>query len=202
MKVITKDSQILKSVSPDVLQAHLQATGWHETGRIYNDAGAIWRLKKDATTEYEILLPLQRDLGDYAERINDILKTLSVVENRDQVDILSEFITNYPDFTVQGVVTQIATPRSDKLSGEVTLLCSVFDKLQEIKTDLADHDYILAIKAYQERLPIRCTGDLVKEDNHFILKNPTNFVNQQHHYSKKPIVTVKMPNVSNKHLQE
>lgn len=173
MKVITKDSQILKSVSPDVLQAHLQATGWHETGRIYNDAGAIWRLKKDAATEYEILLPLQRDLGDYAERINDILKTLSVVENRDQVDILSEFITNYPNITVQGVVTQIATPQTDTLSGEITLLCAVFDKLQEIKTNLADHDYILAIKAYQERLPIRCTGNLVKEDNHFILKNPT-----------------------------
>ncbi|BDA70758.1 hypothetical protein CAL7716_049240 [Calothrix sp. PCC 7716] len=89
MKVITKDSQILKSVSPDVLQVHLQATGWHETGRIYNDAGAIWRLKKDAAIEYEILLPLQHNLGYYAERISDILKTLSVVENRDQVDILS-----------------------------------------------------------------------------------------------------------------
>lgn len=180
MKVTTSYSQILKSISPDVLQGHLQATGWHETGRIYNDAGAIWRLKKDAATEYEILLPLQHDLGDYAERINDILKTLSVVENRDHVDILSEFITNYPNFNVQGVVTQIATPKTDKLSGEVTLLCAVFDKLQEIKTDLADHDYILAVKAYQERLPIRCTGDLVKEDNHFILKNPTHFTNQQH----------------------
>ncbi|WP_256874785.1 MULTISPECIES: DUF4365 domain-containing protein [unclassified Nostoc] len=27
---------------------------------------------------------------------------------------------------------------------------------------------------YQERLPIRGTGDLVKQDNHFILKNPQN----------------------------
>jgi hypothetical protein len=176
MKVTIKDSQILKTVNPDVLQAHLQATGWHETGRIYNDAGAIWRLKKDAAPEYEILLPLQHNLGDYAERISDILKILSAVENRDQVDILSEFITNYPNFTVQGVVMQIATPPIDKLSGEITLLCAVFDKLQEIKTSLVDHDYILAIKAYQERLPIRCTGDLVKEDNHFILKNPTNLL--------------------------
>lgn len=37
---------------------------------------------------------------------------------------------------------------------------------------LVDQNYILAIKAYQERLPIRCTGDLVKEANHFILINP------------------------------
>lgn len=175
MKVTIKDSQILKTVNPDVIQAHLQATGWQETGRIYNDAGSIWRLKKDAAPEYEILLPLQHNLGDYAERISDILKTLSTVENRDSVDILSEFITNYPKFTVFGVVMQIATPSLDKLSGEITLLGSIFEKLQEIKTELADHDYILAIKAYQERLPIRCTGDLVKVNNHFILRNPQKF---------------------------
>ena len=160
MKVTIKDSQILKTVQPDIIQAHLQATGWQETGRIYNDAGAIWRLKKDSTDEYEILLPLQHNLGDYAERISDILK---------------EFITNYPSFTVQGIVMQIATPEIDKLRGEITLLGGVFEKLQEIKTILANHDYILAIKAYQERLPIRCIGDLVKENNDFILTNPKNF---------------------------
>ena len=175
MKVTIKDSQILKTVQPDIIQAHLQATGWQETGRIYNDAGAIWRLKKDSTDEYEILLPLQHNLGDYAERISDILKTLEIVENRDQFDILSEFITNYPSFTVQGIVMQIATPEIDKLRGEITLLGGVFEKLQEIKTILANHDYILAIKAYQERLPIRCIGDLVKENNDFILTNPKNF---------------------------
>lgn len=174
MKVTIKDSQILKTVNPNVIQAHLQATGWHETGRIYNDAGSIWRLKKSATDEYEILLPLQHNLGDYAERISDILKTLEIVENRDQVDILSEFITNYPNFTFLGVVMQIATPSIDKLSGDITLLGEVFEKLRSIKTELADHDYILAIKAYQERLPINCTGDLVKVDNHFLLKNPHN----------------------------
>jgi hypothetical protein len=96
MKVTIKDSQILKTVQPDVIQAHLQATGWQEAGRIYNDTGAIWRLKKDTTDEYEILLPLQHNLGDYAERISDILKTLEIVENRHQVDILSEFITSNP----------------------------------------------------------------------------------------------------------
>ena len=120
------------------------------------------------------MLPLQHNLGDYAEKISDILKTLEIVENRDQFDILSEFITNYPNFTVQGVVMQIATPEIDKLRGEITLLGAVFEKLQEIKTVLNNQDYILAIKAYQERLQIHCIGDLVKEDNHFILNNPQN----------------------------
>ncbi len=50
------------------------------------------------------------------------------------------------------------------------------DKLRKIKTELADHDYILAIKAYQERLPVLCTGDLIKEDNKFIMKKIDNLV--------------------------
>jgi len=175
MKVTIKDSQTLKTVQPDIIQEHLQATGWKETGRIYNGAGAIWRFKNDPTNEYEILLPIQHNLGDYAERISDILKTLEIVEKRDQVDILGKFITNYPNFAVQGVVMQIATPEIDKLRGEITLLGGVFEKIQEIKTTLANQDYILAVKAYQERLPIRYTGDLVKEDNYFMLNNPQNF---------------------------
>ncbi len=51
----------------------------------------------------------------------------------------------------------------------------MFDKLRKIKIELIDHDYILAIKSYQERLPVRCTGDLVKENEIFILKNPRDF---------------------------
>lgn len=69
---------------------------------------------------------------------------------------------------------QINIPDAHKLSGEITLLGLVADKLRKIQTSLADKDYILAIKAYQERLPILCTGDLIKDDNTFILKNPHN----------------------------
>lgn len=69
---------------------------------------------------------------------------------------------------------QIHTPNSHKLSGEITLLGLVADKLRKIKTSLGDKDYILTIKAYQERLPILCTGDLIKDNNTFILKNPRN----------------------------
>lgn len=36
--------------------------------------------------------------------------------------------------------------------------------------------YILALKAYQERLPVYCIGDLIKENGTFILKNPRQFI--------------------------
>ena len=51
----------------------------------------------------------------------------------------------------------------------------IFDQMQEIKVELANHAYVLAIKAYQERLRVVCTGDLVKEKDVFILKNVRDF---------------------------
>jgi hypothetical protein len=69
----------------------------------------------------------------------------------------------------------IHTPTADKLRGEITLLGLVADKLRKIQTELAHKDYILAIKAYQERVPIFCTGDLIKENETFTLKKPRNF---------------------------
>ncbi len=179
MKVTIRDNEILNTVNPKVLEAHLIAKGWYERGRIYNDAGAIWRLKQDAEDEFEILLPLSQTIGDYAARISDAIKILEEVENRSQLDILSEIITTAPNSCIQGVVMQIDSPNSDQLSGQIALLGVVIDKLQRIKTELFDRDYILAIKAYQERLPVLCWGDLIKENNTFILKNSHNFTLDQ-----------------------
>lgn len=69
---------------------------------------------------------------------------------------------------------QIDEPLSEHLDGEVTLMGVVVDKLRKIKAEFKKHDYILAIKAYQERLTITCRGDLIKENDAFILTNPSN----------------------------
>ncbi|MBD2610895.1 MAG: hypothetical protein RMY62_029880 [Nostoc sp. ZfuVER08] len=42
-------------------------------------------------------------------------------------------------------------------------------------TELSDRNYILALKAYQERIPVYFTGDLIKSNGIFILKNPHKF---------------------------
>lgn len=60
-------------------------------------------------------------------------------------------------------------------SGTVTLLGVVMRKLRKIKVELSELEYSEAIKAYQERLPVICTGDLMKDNNTFVLKNPRHF---------------------------
>jgi hypothetical protein len=51
----------------------------------------------------------------------------------------------------------------------------VLDKLRRIYIDLGEPEYAQALKAYQERLPIICKGDLIKEGNSFVLKNIRHF---------------------------
>lgn len=173
MKVTVQDAEIIKNIEPQQLKEYLQSHGWHED-RPFLDNATIWH-KQAEKEEFEILLPSTKSLGDYVPRVRELLATVADSENISHLEILSEFIKNYPHLKIQGFVTQIATPNADKLSGEVTIVCPVFEKLRQIKTELLDHDYILAIKSYQERLPVRCTGDLVKENNIFILKNPQEF---------------------------
>ena len=107
MKVTVRDSKILKTIEPNVLEEHLRVFGWHEQGRIYDDAGAIWRLKNGSDDEFEILLPLKTSLGDYAARISDALSTLEVVEKRSQLDILSDLLTHAANIEIQGMVIEI-----------------------------------------------------------------------------------------------
>jgi hypothetical protein len=101
-----------------------------------------------------------------------VVETLALAENRSQTEIYGALITEAPNTTIQAVVTHIATPNADFLSGEIALLSIIVNKLDPIHTELSDRDYILALKAYQQRLPIYCTGDLIKENGTFILKNP------------------------------
>ncbi|WP_293342332.1 hypothetical protein [Microcoleus sp. CAWBG58] len=174
MKVTFPDSETLQTVNLNQVRNYLQIHGWNEDQPFLENA-MLWH-KSVAGEEFEILLPNQQNLGDYAARIRETIAILESVESRSQSEILADLITGIPNTTIQGVVMQIHTPNADKLSGEITLLGVIADKLQKIKTELADKDYILAIKAYQERLPFLCTGDLIKENQVFILKNSRNFI--------------------------
>ncbi|MBW4513255.1 MAG: hypothetical protein KME64_43275 [Scytonematopsis contorta HA4267-MV1] len=142
MIINIRDSSILKTIEPNILELYLKTKGWQEKAKIYDNIATIWRFKKEANNEYEILLPLIQNQIDYAPRINDAIKTLEKVENRSQVEILSDLITNLPNITTSGLVTQIMTPTSNHLSGQVIINGILFNKLRQIKIELTDHEYI------------------------------------------------------------
>ena len=58
VKVTIRDSQIIKTLDFNKIAEHLQKTGWQETGKIYNNLGAVWRFENGFLGgEFEILLP-------------------------------------------------------------------------------------------------------------------------------------------------
>jgi len=174
MNVTIRDIELLKNLEPDRISYYLESKGWKQAQKI-GERAIIWRSGNLNPETPQIVLPLNCKLPDFPVSMNLMLETLEAIENRSQIEILADLITELPNTTIQGIVMQIHTPNADKLSGEITLLGVIADKLRKIKTELADKDYILAIKAYQERLPFLCTGDLIKENQTFTLKNPRNF---------------------------
>ncbi|MBD2167758.1 hypothetical protein H6G04_25555 [Calothrix membranacea FACHB-236] len=169
MTAIFPDAEKFKYIEPQQVEAYLLAHGW-QMQQNHGDKAAIWTLDG-----FEILLPLKTEVIDFSRRMAEVVETLALAETKSQLEIFGDLITNAPNTTIQAVVTHIATPNADQLSGEITLLGIIVNKLRPIHTELADRDYILALKAYQERLPIYCTGDLIRENGIFILKHPHKF---------------------------
>ncbi|KYC37860.1 hypothetical protein WA1_04980 [Scytonema hofmannii PCC 7110] len=169
MITIISDVEKLRYLDPQQVETYLRSHGWHQQ-QPKGDKADLWTLD-----DFEILLPLKPEIVDFKRRMAEVLETLALAENRSQIEIFSSLVTNAPNITIQGLVTHIETPFADKMSGEIMLFGVVVDRLRPIKTELVDRDYIIAIKAYQERLPVLCTGDLIKENGIFILKNSCNF---------------------------
>jgi hypothetical protein len=169
MTAIFPDVEKYNYIDPLQVEAYLIAHGWQQQQH-QGDKATIWTLEG-----FEILLPLKPEIIDFSRRMGEVIETLALAETRSQLEILGDLITNAPNTTIQAVVTNIATPHADHLSGKITLLGIVVNKLRPIHTKLADRDYILALKAYTERLPVYCTGDLIKENGIFFLKNSHKF---------------------------
>ena len=172
MKTAVRDSKILKTIDFKKIAARLRETGWQEICPIYNGTASVWRWKPDSEEELELLLPLRRDFADYAPRINDAIRAMAEVERRSQLDVLSDLLDSISNVEIRGMVTQI---QSEKAPKTIAIMGELWGKLRKIHARPSESDYALAVKAYEERLPIVCTGDIVKEGNAFLLENIRNF---------------------------
>ncbi|MEQ8996568.1 MAG: hypothetical protein RID53_08705 [Coleofasciculus sp. B1-GNL1-01] len=175
MNVTVKDINILQSIRPQQVANYLQNHGWHKQNHL-QDKASIWIQENEGGESATILLPLNQDIPGFPVSMSVILETLETIENRSQLEIISELIATANNIKIPGFVRQIHAPNADQLSGTIVIFGVVCDQLREIKMELFNHEYILAIKAYQERFPISCTGDLVKEESGFVLKNIHDFV--------------------------
>jgi hypothetical protein len=92
MKASVRDKEILEALRPLELVAYLRSKGWHQIQGV-EDRWATWMKDND----FEVVLPLVRDLGDFALRMADTLRTLEAVEDRSQLEILADLFTASAD---------------------------------------------------------------------------------------------------------
>jgi hypothetical protein len=92
MKATIRDPAILQALAPLEVAAYLRSNGWKQADRL-GDKGFVWMLSRKTGDEYEILLPLRKDLRDYVYRMADALRVLEVVEERSQLEIFQDLTT-------------------------------------------------------------------------------------------------------------
>ena len=173
MKVTVRDNKILKTIDPQVLGEYLQTNGWHNEGFFYGRAW-IWHKHSDKGELFEIKQPVTHDFDDYGVVMGDTIKELEQVEKRSQLEILSDLITCLENTDIQGFVVKVDREVGEKI-GKVAMMGFVVGKLQKIYLELPENDLNLALKAYQERIPVTCGGDFVKEGGYFAVKNLRDF---------------------------
>jgi hypothetical protein len=94
MRVQVRELAALKAVPPENAAMYLAARGWHaveERATLFT----IWANPK--FSHVRILVPSSQAVGDYALRIQQLLESLEIVEDRSQAEILTDLFVPYAD---------------------------------------------------------------------------------------------------------
>jgi hypothetical protein len=173
MKVTVRDNKILKTIEPQVLGEYLQTNGWHNEGLFYERAW-IWHKNSEKGELFEIKQPVSHDFDDYGVVMGDTIKELEQVEKRSQLEILSDLVTSLDNTEIQGFVVKVDRENGEIIA-KVAMMGFVVNKLRKIYVELKETDCNLALKAYQDRIPVTCGGDLVKVGGSFVMQNVQGF---------------------------
>lgn len=91
MKIDIRDVEAVRAIQPVDAALYLRAGGWDSTNSS-DSRVAIWKKSVERET-FEVLLPMEPALGDYAIRMGELLQVLSVAENRAQNEVYRDLLT-------------------------------------------------------------------------------------------------------------
>lgn len=89
MKAQIRDKQALSSISIAGLTSYLQTRKWTNKGKWGNRPAVIYT-KKHARRHWDILVPTDTDVADYARGMAEALEILATIEDRSQLDIFND----------------------------------------------------------------------------------------------------------------
>jgi hypothetical protein len=79
---------LLLSLRPGDVQLYLSSRGWKP--ELYGTEGNALLFLHPSFPEVDLLLPLKRNLGDYANRMADLVVALATIEQRPVQEILND----------------------------------------------------------------------------------------------------------------
>jgi hypothetical protein len=88
LKATIRDSQTLELIRPEDVQAYLSARAWNNVRPSGEYAFLYRRIIDDR--KYDLLVPSTNEIDDFPQRIADIVRTLESVEDRSQLEIISD----------------------------------------------------------------------------------------------------------------
>jgi hypothetical protein len=111
--------------------------------------------------------------------VDDKIRSRVILGN-DSIPIIKEAARLFREFApledveIEGFVTRLDRGREAQ-EGDVTIEASLEGKLRRIALRLSAETYTRAVQAHDERRPVRCTGELVKEGRGYRLNDPRHF---------------------------
>jgi hypothetical protein len=113
MRAKIEDTDALRALKPLELAAYLRSKGWTQQADLQGKA-ILWIYEGDGV-ESDVTVPLRREFADYALRVQEVLQTLSRVEQRSELDILRDLLTAAAD------LVRVRAPSMDGDSGSLPL---------------------------------------------------------------------------------
>ena len=144
-----KDEMI--RLSPRLVADYLQGHGWRHDQDV-ESKGAIWLYHEDKGDEFEIMLPDNRELGDFAIRMSEAIYTLGVVEERNLGEVYSTLAeTNaLPSEIFEGEIA--AEEGLEWNAAEKAELEPLMDALDENCVDAASEKLLACLAEIAEKL--------------------------------------------------
>ena len=157
MRASGQDVSALTAIKPLEVASYLRVRGWRQEAEI-GDKGSIWVLPASGDRdEADITLPLRRDLGDFALRMGDVLRTLAVVEQRPETEVLHDLMTTSSD------LIRVRAPSRDAASGSLPIEEAVAFVERSRDMMLAAACAAISKRSYfANRKPVRATDYLSK----------------------------------------
>lgn len=91
MKVVIHEQEVFRNLNPVEIASYLRSTGWHDIAAKPNHS-STWK-KNIGGEALELLLPLNRAIGDFVSRMADVVSDLAAVERRSQLEVLTDLQT-------------------------------------------------------------------------------------------------------------